>query len=119
MAVGAGIFLYKYSRGDLDIQQFTTAFDKVVLPAATKLCAITDGSLCFTVQGESREAVMALREQYLDGSLQKRLQQFLVNEEIKQLADGEEVILTVDIDEQEFNDAMLDLMMENRSKYMS
>lgn len=118
VAVGAGLFLYKYSRGDLDIQQFTTAFDKVVLPAATKLCAITDGSLCFTVQAESREALMALREQYLDGSLQNSLQQFLVNEEIKQLTGGEEVILTVHIDEQEFNDAMLDLMMERQSKYL-
>lgn len=61
---------------------------------------------------------MALREQYLDGSLQNSLQQFLVNEEIKQLTGGEEVILTVHIDEQEFNDAMLDLMMERQSKYL-
>ena len=118
MVVGAGMILYKYSRGGLDIQQFTTAFNKVVLPAATKLCAITDGSLCFTVQAETREALMALREQYLDGSLQNRLQQFLVNEEIKELTGGEEVILTVHIDEQEFNDAMLDMIMESQSKYL-
>ena len=118
MAVGAGMFLCKYSRGDLDIQQFTAAFDKVVLPAATKLCVITDGSLCFTVQAESREALMALREQYLDGSLQSRLRQFLVNEEINQLTGGEEVVLTVHIDEQEFDDTMLDMMMKIQSKYL-
>ena len=116
MAVGAGVVLYKYSRGDADIQQFTVAFKEAILPAATNLCAISNRSLCFTVQAESRDALRALWERYLDGSLQSRLQEFLVTEEIIQLADGEEVILSVYIDEEEFNNASLDLMVQNQGK---
>jgi len=114
VAVGAGVVLYKYSRGDTDIQQFTAAFNEAILPAATNLCAISNSSLCFTVQADSREALRALWDEYLDSSLQSRLQEFLVTEEIIQLADGEEVILTVYIDEEEFNNASLDLMVRNQ-----
>jgi len=116
VAVGAGVVLYKYSRGDADIQQFTAAFNEAILPAATNLCAISNRSLCFTVQAENREALRALWERYLDGSLQSRLQEFLVTKEIRQLADVEEVILTAYIDEEEFNNVSLDLMIQNQGK---
>ena len=116
VAVGAGVVLYKYSRGDSDIQQFANLFNEAVLPAASKLCAIGNGSLCFTVQGENRSSLQLLWEQYQGGTLQKNLKEFLVTEEIKQLADGENVIVTVYIDEQEFQDACLDLMMGNEGK---
>ena len=116
VAVGAGVVLYKYSRGDSDIQQFANLFNEAILPAATNLCAIGNGSLCFTVQAENRSGLQLLWEQYQSGTLQKNLQEFLVKEEIKQLADGENVIVTVYIDEQEFQDACLDLMIKNEGK---
>ncbi|XP_078359454.1 uncharacterized protein LOC144643930 isoform X2 [Oculina patagonica] len=113
VAVGAGVVLYKYSRGDSDIQQFANLFNETILPAATNLCAIGNGSLCFTVQVENRSGLQFLWQQYQDGTLQEKLQEFLVTEEIKQLSDGEDVIVTVHIDKQEFQDACLDLMMED------
>ena len=39
-----------------------------------------------------------------------------MTEEIKQLADGEDVSVTVYIDEQEYQDACLDFMMEAQGK---
>ena len=121
VAVGAGVVLYKYSRGDNDIQQFANLFNEAILPAANSLRAIGNGSLCFTVQAEDRAALQLLWEQYQDNTLQARLQDFLVTEEIKQLADGEDVIVTVHIDEQEYQDACLDFMMDSevQGKYFN
>ena len=119
MAVGAGVVLYKYSRGDNDIQQFANLFNEAILPAANSLRAIGNGSLCFTVQAEDRAALQLLWEQYQDNTLQARLQDFLVTEEIKQLADGEDVIVTVHIDEHEYQDACLDFVMEVQGKYFN
>ncbi len=116
VAVGAVVILYKSSRGDSDIQQFASVFNEVILPAATYLCAISNGSLCFTVQAENRSGLQLLWQQYQDGTLQENLQEFLVTDEVKQLADGENVIVTVYIDEQEFQDACLDLMMGDEGK---
>ena len=119
MAVGAGVVLYKYFRGDNDIQQFANLFNEAILPAANSLRAIGNGSLCFTVQAEDRAALQLLWEQYQDNTLQAKLQDFLVTEEIKQLADGEDVIVTVHIDEQEYQDACLDFVMEVQGKYFN
>ena len=119
MAVGAGVVLYKYSRGDNDIQQFANLFNEAILPAANSLRAIGNGSLCFTVQAEDRAALQLLWEQYQDNTLQAKLQDFLVTEEIKQLADGEDVIVTVHIDEHEYQDACLDFVMEVQGKYFN
>ena len=116
VAVGAGVVLYKYSRGDNDIQQFANLFKEAILPAATNLCAIGNGSLCFTVQAENREALQLLWEQYQDSTLRTKLQELLVTEEVKQLADGEVVNVTVYIDKHEFQDACLDFMMEEQGK---
>ena len=119
VAVGAGVVLYRYSRGDNDIQQFANLFNEAILPAANSLRAIGNGSLCFTVQAEDRAALQLLWEQYQDNTLQARLQDFLVTEEIKQLADGEDVIVTVHIDEHEYQDACLDFVMEVQGKYFN
>ena len=116
VVVGAVVVLYKYSRGDNDIQQFANLFKEAILPAATNLCAISNGSLCFTVQAEDREALQFLWEQYQDNTLRTKLQEFLVTDEVKQLADGEDVIVTVFIDKHEFQDACLDFMMEEQGK---
>ena len=119
VAVGASVVLYKYSRGDNDIQQFANLFNEVILPAGNFLRGIRNGSLCFTVQAEDREALQLLWEQYQDNTLKTKLQDFLVTEEIKQLADGEDVIVTVHIDEQEYQDACLDFVMEVQGKYFN
>jgi len=102
-------------RRSSSLEEFVNSFTEAVLPAANTLRAISEGSLCFAVQGETTSALEALWDRYQDGTLQRNLQQFLVTEEIKQLADGE-VMLTVQMDEKEYKNALLDLMITRETK---
>ena len=98
-------------RRSTSLEEFVSAFTEPVLPAANTLLAISEGSLCFTIQGENALALEALWKRYLEGTLQKNLQEFLVTDDIKQLGGGEDITLTVNIDEQEYQNARLDLMI--------
>ncbi len=91
------------------LEDYVQAFKDAVLPAAAVLRAISEGSVCFTVHLENKSALEVLWGQYQDGTLQRNLQQFLVTGEIRQLADGEEVTVSVYIDEQELKNASLNM----------
>ena len=97
-------------RKSTNLEEFVTSFTEAVLPAANTLRAISEGSICFTIQAENSSALEALWKQYQDGVLRDKLQEFLVTDEIKQLAGGEEVTVEVDIDEQDYRNAYFDLM---------
>ena len=96
-------------RRSSSLQEFVNTFTEAVLPLGNTLRAISEGSLCFTVQAETTLALEALWKTYQDGTLQRKLQDFLITEEIKQLV-GSEVKLTVKIDEQEYETAAWDLI---------
>ena len=100
-------------RRSSNLQEFVNTFTEAVLPLGNTLRAISEGSLCFTIQAQTTLALYALWKTYQDGTLQRNLQEFLVTEEIKQLVDSE-VMLTVRIDEQEYSDAALDLILTER-----
>ena len=106
MVVSTGVIL----RNSRNMEEFTNAFQKVVLPLGNFLREIRDGSIRFTIQAENIFALDALWQSYQDETLQTNLQEFLVTEEIEQLTGGE-VRLTVDIDEDEYRNARLDLMI--------
>ena len=97
-------------RRSSSLQEFVNTFTEAVLPLGNTLRAISEGSLCFTVQAQTTLALAALWKTYQDGTLQQKLQGFLITEEIKQLV-GSEVMLTVEIDEQEYNNAGWDLII--------
>ena len=105
LVVGTGLILRRCS----SLEEFVQAFREATLPAANALRAISEGSVCFTVQAENGSALEALWQRYRDGTLQNDLQEFLVTEEIRELADGEDVMVTVYINEQEFRNALEDL----------
>ena len=107
LVVTSGMALYSSS----SLDEYVEVFNKVVLPSVSKLVEISEGSLCFTVQAETSSALKELWDMYKGGTLQTRLQEFLVTDEIKQLASGEDVEVTVYIDEQEYKAAYLDLML--------
>ena len=92
------------------MQEFVNTFKEALLPLGNCLRAISEGSIRFTLQAENISALDALWQSYRDNTLQTNLQEFLVTEEIKQLAGGE-VTLTVHIDEDEYRNARLDLMI--------
>ena len=103
--VGSGLAL----RSCCSFEEYCDAFNKVVLPAFTKLVELSESSLCFTVLAETPSALKELWNIYGNETLKNRLQTFLVTEEVKQLASGEEIEVTVSIDEQEYREAYLDL----------
>ena len=86
--------------------QLVAAVQSCVLPAGTSLVQITDGCVCLTVQAESLSALTNLWKLYQDGTLQKRLYDFFVTDEMRKLAEGEDVEVNVTIEEE----ACLELM---------
>ena len=92
-------------------KDFQETFEKVLSDSISKLTRISDGSVRFTVESENLIALKKLWEMYKDGTLQSRLQEFLVTDEIKQLANGEDIEVTVFIDEHEYNEAYFSLSL--------
>ena len=90
--------------------QLVAAVQTCVLPAGTRLVQITDGCVCLTVQAESLSALIILWKMYQDGTLQKHLHDFFVTDEVRELANGEDVEVNVTIDEGEYQKACLELM---------
>ena len=91
--------------------QLVAAVQSCVLPAGTSLVQITDGCVCLTVQAESLWALTNLWKLYQDGTLQKRLYDFFVTDEMRKLAEGEDVEVNVTIEEEEeYQKACLELM---------
>lgn len=87
-------------------------FTNYALPAGNFLRTISEKCLLFTVQAETPSALETLWKEYMAGMLQKRLQQFLVTEELKALTGEEDLEVTVHIDDQEYKDAFLDLLIK-------
>ncbi|KAJ7378035.1 hypothetical protein OS493_025352 [Desmophyllum pertusum] len=92
--------------------QLVTAFNSCVLPAGTGLVQLTEGCVCLTVQAETLSALTTLWNLYQDGTLETRLYNFFVTDEIRELAGGEEVEVNVTIEEQEYEKACLELINE-------
>ena len=93
------------------------AFKSCALPVGVRLIELSKGCVCFTVQAESLSALKALWERYENGSLQKCLEDLLVTDEIKKMAEGKDVKLKVNIDQDSYRNACLDLLIvENEGK---
>ena len=69
--------------------QLVTAVNTCVLPAGTSLVNLTDGCVCLTVQAEILTALTALWNLYQNGTLERRLYNFFVTDEVKERAGGE------------------------------
>ena len=96
--------------------QLVTAVNTCVLPAGTSLVNLTDGCVCLTVQAETLSALTTLWNLYQDGTLERRLYNFFVTDEIKERAGGETVEVNVSIEEEEYDKARLELMNEAQGK---
>ena len=88
----------------------TKAFNEVLKPLGLQLIKIYTGSLCLMVQARSVRALKELWRHYVNGALHKCLEPILLTEEAKKLSEGKELVLiTVEIDEQEYKNALLDM----------
>ena len=88
------------------------AFSNYVLPAGNFLRTIGEKCLLFTVQAETTSALETLWKEYMAGTLQKRLQEFLVNEDLKKSTREENLEVTIYINDQEYKDVFLDLLIK-------
>ena len=100
------------SSGWSTYDQLVTAVNTCVLPAGTSLVNLTDGCVCLTVQAETLSALTTLWNLYQDGTLERRLYDFFVTDEVKERAGGETVEVTVTIEEQEYDKACRELIIE-------
>ena len=105
LVVGTGSILRRCST----LGEFVIAFGVAVLPTAVLLRDMFESSVCFVVQAETSLALEELYERYRTGRLRRDLQEFLVTDDIRQLADGEEVVLSVYINEKELREVLDDL----------
>ena len=96
--------------------QLVTAVNSCVLPAGTSLVNLTDGCVCLTVQAETLSALTALWNLYQDGTLERRLYNFFVTDEVRERAGGETVEVNLAIEEEEYDKARLELMNEAQGK---
>ena len=93
--------------------QLVNAITTCVLPAGAKLVQITEGSVNLKVQAEHISALDTLWSLYKDGTLKERLEYlFITADKVTGIAGGEQVEVTVTIDEQEYNKARKELSME-------
>ena len=104
------VYVWRLLCRSRNLKEFAKALAEDALPFGNFVRAIGDGSIRFTIQAENVFALDALWQSYQDKTLQTKLQKFLVTEEIEQLTGGE-VRLTVDIDEDEYRNARLDLKL--------
>ena len=95
-------------------RQLVTAVNSRVLPAGTSLVNLTDGCVCLTVQAETLSALTTLWSLYQDGTLERRLYNFFVTDEVKERAGGEIVEVSVTIEEEEYDKACRELINEAR-----
>ena len=99
--------------------QLVTAVNTCVLPAGISLVNITDGSVCLTVQAETLSALTTLWNLYQDGTLERRLYNFFVTDEVKECAGGETIEVNVSIEEEEYDKACRELINEARGNSIS
>ena len=94
--------------------QLVTAVNSCVLPAGTSLVNLTDGCVYLTVQAETLSALISLWNLYQDGTLERRLYNFFVTDEVKERVIGETVNVDVTIKEEEYDKACCELINEAR-----
>ena len=92
--------------------QLVNAITTCVLPAGAKLVQITEGSVNLKVQAEHISALDTLWSLYKDGTLKERLEYLFITNKVTGIAGGEQVEVTVTIDEQEYKKARKELSME-------
>ena len=100
---------YQLLRRSCTYEQLLTAVNTCVLPAGATVLQIINGSVYLKVQAESLTALEHLWRLYKNGTLKKRLQAIFVTDEMRDLVGGDQVEVTVTIDEEEYDKARNEL----------
>lgn len=120
VAAGGMVIVSAYqllSRG-CTYDQLVTAVNTCVLPAGVKLIQIAEGSVILKVQAGSLSSLNTLWRLYTEGKLKESLQTLFVSDEMKELAGGEQVEVTVIIDQQEYEKTMEELISKELGDFI-
>lgn len=97
--------------------ELVTCFNDCVLPAGTQLVEVSQGCVCFTVQADNLTGLTTLWNMYQDGTLKARLRDFFVTDEMEKRAGGREnVEVSVNIEEEEYEKACTEFINETGGK---
>ena len=77
---------------------------------------LTDGCVCLTVQAETLSALTTLWNLYQDGTLERRLYNFFVTDQVKERTGGETIEVNVTIEGEEYDKARFELMNKAQGK---
>lgn len=109
---------YQLLRRGCTYDQLVTAVNTCVLPAGVKLIQIAEGSVILKVQAGSLSSLNTLWRLYTEGKLKESLQTLFVSDEMKELAGGEQVEVTVTIDQQEYEKTMEELISKELGDFI-
>lgn len=109
---------YQLLRRGCTYDQLVTAVNTCVLPAGVKLIQIAEGSVILRVQAGSLSSLNTLWRLYTEGKLKQSLQTLFVSDEMKELAGGEQVEVTVTIDQQEYEKTMEELISKELGDFI-
>ena len=112
-------FCYQLLRRGCTYDQLVTAVNTCVLPAGVKLIHIAEGSVILKVQAEDISALDTLWSSYTDGTLRKSLQALFITDEMRELSDGEQLEVSVTIDQNEYDKARKELINEAEGELIS
>lgn len=121
MAAG-GAFIasaYQLLRRGCTYDQLVTAVSTCVLPAGVQLIQIAEGSVILKVQAENILALDTLWSSCTDGTLRKSLQALFITDEMRELADGEQLEVSVTIEQEEYEKARKELINEAEGELIS
>ena len=110
---------YQLLRRGCTYDQLVTAVNTCVLPAGVKLIHIAEGSVILKVQAEDISALDTLWSSYTDGTLRKSLQALFITDEMRELSDGEQLEVSVTIDQNEYDKARKELINEAEGELIS
>lgn len=89
-------------------------FASVVLSSGVLVKYLCEGSVICVLEANDLQGLKELWQRYKSGKLQEALEEILITEELRGLSAGQEIILTVDLDENMYRDVCLELMMTKR-----
>ena len=115
VAAGSAIIAsaYQLLRRGCTYDQLVTAVSTCVLPAGVTLKQIAEGCVILKVQAQNVSALDTLWSLYKDGRLKESLQALLVTDKMRaELAGGGHLEVIVTIEEQEYEKARKELLIE-------
>ncbi|XP_031562899.1 uncharacterized protein LOC116298542 isoform X2 [Actinia tenebrosa] len=110
---------YLLNRYKDDPEALVTMVTGVVLPTGVMVRYVTSGSIKMMLWATDLYALNDLWKRYKTGQLREDLEKVLVTEELKEQAEGEQIEFSVEIDEQEYRYACMDLVIAQKQAEQS